>query len=97
MIQCKTKLKLDRCTESSYVLSTARRNSGDLRYGPTDDYSFTTSGAPTTGTCTVSPNPGRSMSTQFTVACSGFVDAQTLTYAVYLRDASGGAGKQNLL
>ena len=55
--------------------------------GPTRWISFNTSGAPTVGTCSITPQDGLNDRTSYRAQCQGFTDAhEPLTFKVYRLD-----------
>ena len=73
------------------ITCSARRQDGTM--GPLQWYEFTTSGAPTAGTCSVTPEDGFFESTDYTISCTGFADVNLpLTYTALYTDLSTSMG-----
>ena len=59
----------------------------DGTVGPVRSYTFTTSGQPSIGTCTVAPTSGNSQTTLFDLVCLNFMDDdQPLSFTVHYTD-----------
>ena len=77
--------------DSTVSLAGARQYGTD---GPSRAHHFLTSGYPSLGTCSVTPQTGRSELTDYSISCQGFSDVDTpLTYSALYTDDMGTGNK----